>query len=296
MKNIILTITFACLCSIAFGQLFTANTLQFGGYTGNFGMGTNPKSDSKLFVKGNSSWSTTAAILAEATSSSIYAKAIEGQSPNGIGVFGKSDAGYGLYAFSQSGVALKAHSQAGNAAIFDGSVSIRNGHLQLDDFRADMANGNLDFQRFDNGSYTSGLLLQGNGKVGVGDVDMSASGFKLFVEEGIATGRVKIDQAWADYVFDEDYDMESLEEVDAFIQENGHLPRIPSQATIEADGGFEVGEMTVRQQEKIEELFLHLIEMQSRIKNLEAALTHTMKENTELKDQLQSTTSSTDEN
>jgi hypothetical protein len=277
MKNTILSIIFASLCSLAFGQLFTSNptTLQFGSYTGNFGMGDNPKPDNKLYVKGSSAWSNTASILAETTSPSIFAKAIEGQSPNGVGVFGKSDAGHGVYAFSQTGIAFKAHSQAGSAALFDGNVSIKSGGLLLSSLRGNTS-GDISFQYDDNGTLKTSMLVQQNGKIGIGNVNTAANGFRLFVEGGIATGRIKVDQSWADYVFDDDYDMESLDEVASFIETHGHLPNVPSQASMEANGGFEVGAMMVKQQEKIEEIFLHLIEMQTRIDELETALDHTV--------------------
>lgn len=72
---------------------------------------------------------------------------------------------------------------------------------------------------------------------------------------------------WADYVFKKGYALKSLEEIDNFIQINGHLPNIPKEKDI-VDGGMDLGKLTILQQEKIEELFLHTIEQQKQIEAL----------------------------
>ena len=82
--------------------------------------------------------------------------------------------------------------------------------------------------------------------------------------------KVQLSQNWADYVFNEDYDLLSLEEVESTIEEKGHLHNTKSAATFEAEGGIEISKVTINQQEKIEEIFLHLIEMNKKIETLEA--------------------------
>lgn len=76
---------------------------------------------------------------------------------------------------------------------------------------------------------------------------------------------------WADYVFDKDYKLMPLSEVEKYIEENNHLPNIPSAKDIEAQG-ISVGEMQRLQMEKIEELTLHLIEKDKQIQRLEERL------------------------
>ena len=51
-----------------------------------------------------------------------------------------------------------------------------------------------------------------------------------------------------------------LQEVEQHIQEKGYLPNMPSAVEVEKDG-IAVGDLIKRQQEKIEELTLYLIEM-----------------------------------
>lgn len=65
----------------------------------------------------------------------------------------------------------------------------------------------------------------------------------------------------ADYVFDDNYNLKSLSEVEAYINENKHLPGIPSAAEI-AKNGMNVSEMTNMLLEKIEELTLHMIRLE----------------------------------
>jgi hypothetical protein len=97
------------------------------------------------------------------------------------------------------------------------------------------------------------------------------SGYKLFVEEGILTEKVKVavvnSGAWADYVFAADYNLKPLSEVEAFIKENKHLPNVPSADELVKDG-LDLGKMQATQMEKIEELTLYIIEMKKEIEML----------------------------
>jgi hypothetical protein len=87
---------------------------------------------------------------------------------------------------------------------------------------------------------------------------------------------IKVDEAsWPDYVFDKNYKLPKLKDVAKYIDENHHLPGVPSAAEIEADG-LNLGDMQNIQMQKIEELTLYMIEMEKRIEALE-------KENEELK-------------
>jgi len=99
----------------------------------------------------------------------------------------------------------------------------------------------------------------------VGTADVSA--YKLFVKGGILTEEVRVRTGWADYVFDKSYQLKGLNEVEDFINENGHLPNVPSAKEVESSG-IAMGEITKIQQEKIEELTLYLIEQQKQIDEL----------------------------
>jgi len=80
---------------------------------------------------------------------------------------------------------------------------------------------------------------------------------------------VKIEtDVWSDDVFDPGYKLSPLKEVEAYIQENRHLPEVPAAGEV-IEKGIDVGEMNVILLKKVEELTLHLIEMEKRIRELE---------------------------
>lgn len=71
-----------------------------------------------------------------------------------------------------------------------------------------------------------------------------------------------------DYVFDKDYELLSLEELQKYIEENGHLPGIKSADEV-AEEGIGVGELQHKLLEKVEELTLYLLEQEKRLRSLE---------------------------
>ena len=74
---------------------------------------------------------------------------------------------------------------------------------------------------------------------------------------------------WADFVFEEGYDLRSLENVERFINENGHLPEIPTAAEVESDG-IKLGQISSKFLQKIEELTLYTIQQEKDIRELES--------------------------
>lgn len=73
---------------------------------------------------------------------------------------------------------------------------------------------------------------------------------------------------WADYVFNKDYELSSLQEVEKYIEEHNHLPNVPSEKEV-IEHGVNLGEMDAILLQKIEELTLYIIEQDKRIKALE---------------------------
>jgi len=119
------------------------------------------------------------------------------------------------------------------------------------------------------------LFLSDNYKVGIGTQNLectTCTGYKLFVKDGIKTEKVKVEIAasngWADYVFEQDYPLMPLNELDQFIKTNGHLPEVPTTEEAIANG-IELKEMNILLLKKIEELTLYTIEQQKRIEALE---------------------------
>lgn len=71
---------------------------------------------------------------------------------------------------------------------------------------------------------------------------------------------------WPDYVFRPEYKLMPLNEVEAFIQENGHLPNIPSEAEV-MENGVQLGELNASLLKKIEELTLYTISQEKRLES-----------------------------
>ncbi len=72
---------------------------------------------------------------------------------------------------------------------------------------------------------------------------------------------------WPDYVFSEGYELMDLKDLQRFLEENRHLPGIPSESEIKAHG-LNVGEINVKMMEKIEELTLYILHQQRLIDEL----------------------------
>ncbi|NJK86097.1 MAG: hypothetical protein HC906_09160 [Bacteroidales bacterium] len=69
---------------------------------------------------------------------------------------------------------------------------------------------------------------------------------------------------WADYVFNKDYNLRPIHEVEKFINENGHLPEVPTAKEVE-ESGLNLGEMNTLLMKKVEELTLYLIEQNKQL-------------------------------
>ena len=114
------------------------------------------------------------------------------------------------------------------------------------------------------------MRIDTNGKIVMGNVTTPA-GYKLYVEQGILTEKVKVavatSPAWADYVFANDYKLKPLSEVETYVKENKHLPNVPSADELVKDG-LDLGKMQATQMAKIEELTLYMIEMKKEIEVL----------------------------
>ncbi|MDN5215683.1 hypothetical protein QQ020_26635 [Fulvivirgaceae bacterium BMA12] len=113
------------------------------------------------------------------------------------------------------------------------------------------------------------FLIDANGNVGIGSITPGA--YKLAVNGKIRAKEVKIETGWSDFVFEDDYELPTLAEVESFIKANKHLPEIPSAKEV-AENGVNVGEMESKLLQKIEELTLYIIEQEKRIKKLEAGI------------------------
>jgi hypothetical protein len=114
------------------------------------------------------------------------------------------------------------------------------------------------------GDINSGQVLIGNSNP-TGYVFKGSR--KLNVLGGILSDsvRVALSNTWADYVFDENYSLTTLQDLEQFIKTNKHLPNMPSAGEV-ATNGIELGDMNIRLVEKIEELTLYILDLERRLK------------------------------
>lgn len=127
-------------------------------------------------------------------------------------------------------------------------------------------------KRIDSGSKTAfavslngenNFQVMGDGKVYARDVEVSLDQFP-------------------DYVFDEDYELLTLEQVKQFITTEKHLPNVPSAKEVE-ENGYSLKELNLKQMEKIEELTLYILQMNDQIIQTNKRLEKLENENKELK-------------
>ncbi|MEM9546297.1 MAG: hypothetical protein AAGA77_09990 [Bacteroidota bacterium] len=147
------------------------------------------------------------------------------------------------------------------------------------DFNSSNGNSNIGyafvFSNFDGSAYNKHMIIRKNGKVSIGNAKNVNGDYKLYVEKGILTERLKLaingSVEWADFVFDNNYNLPTLNEVETYINMYKHLPDIPSAEEV-YENGIDVAKMNAKLLQKIEELTLYLINQEKRIQRLEDQL------------------------
>ncbi|MBN7817465.1 hypothetical protein [Algoriphagus pacificus] len=81
---------------------------------------------------------------------------------------------------------------------------------------------------------------------------------------------------WPDYVFKFGYKLMPLSELEEFVEKNGHLPNVPSEAEV-LENGINLSEMNVKLLEKVEELTLYILSQRSIIESQEKLLNTLLK-------------------
>ena len=131
---------------------------------------------------------------------------------------------------------------AGTGAV--GSLVTTTGRLIL------TSNGNVGIGTTSPGDYK----LKVNGKINCTELVVSLGGL-ISREEGGEEGEIE----WPDYVFAEDYNLQSLDDVASYIEQNKRLPEMPSAAEV-AENGVNIGEINALLLKKVEELTLYILQ------------------------------------
>lgn len=120
-----------------------------------------------------------------------------------------------------------------------------------------------------------------SGNVGIGTT--TTGSHKLAVEGSIGAREIKVEASgWSDFVFENSYELRTLEETEKFIAANNHLPEIPSEEEV-TENGINLGEMDAKLLQKIEELTLYMIDLNKQVKSQNERTKQLEWENSELK-------------
>jgi hypothetical protein len=129
-----------------------------------------------------------------------------------------------------------------------------------------------------NGTFSGTLNVTGSdnstfsGNLGIGTTP--TTGYKLAVAGKIHAEEVMVEHAddWYDFVFENNYQLPDLSELESYVRQNKHLPDVPSAKEV-AENGLNLGEMNGILLKKVEELTLYIIEQQKEIEKLKEAIT-----------------------
>ena len=116
------------------------------------------------------------------------------------------------------------------------------------------------------------------GNVGIGTTNATHA---LTVSGTIRAKEIIVESNWADYVFNDDYQLQSLDAVEQHIKQKKHLPGIPSAQEV-SEKGVSLGEMQTLLLAKIEELTLHQIELNKRLNAQDAQIRELRAQNEQL--------------
>jgi hypothetical protein len=115
------------------------------------------------------------------------------------------------------------------------------------------------------------MFIDQSGNISIGTEDVAA-GYRVSVLGKIMCEELKVQvkASWPDYVFQHNYGLMPLHDLRSYIKQHQHLPNIPAAKEVSANG-LELGDMQRRMMEKIEELTLYVLELQTQIDQLKKA-------------------------
>ncbi|WP_456462725.1 hypothetical protein [Reichenbachiella sp.] len=256
----------------------TSGTSMYINSAGRIGIGTSDDYPSKLVVVGEDNDGTKAILNLRNDGHSMLLDGNEIDATAGT-----------LYLQNNSAHNIEALNQGGNLGLNITAPQERlhlYGNLRIDD-GAIMSHGPLEFKPdvdasdddeivFYNNIEEETMRIHTDGNVGIGT---AAPTQKLEVVGTIkATSFVTSTASFPDYVFSSSYKKLSLNNLDQYIQANKHLPNMPAEAEVVANG-LDVADVVIKSVENIETIYLHLIEMNQKLDQLQ-------QENAALKAQL----------
>jgi len=110
-----------------------------------------------------------------------------------------------------------------------------------------------------------------NGNVLIGKASQVNTTYKLDVNGTIRANEIQVNLDGADFVFENDYKLMSIKELEKFVKEQKHLPEIAPAKEMVQDG-TNLGNLNSKLLQKIEELTLYTIEQNKAIEEFKQAL------------------------
>ncbi|HAA12242.1 MAG TPA: hypothetical protein DCE41_11295 [Cytophagales bacterium] len=163
----------------------------------------------------------------------------------------------------------------GNKAIYFGTNDVGRMWIAADGkvgIGSNMSSPSATLDVNGNGNFVQGVTVGGssqfNETVTIG-TSANLKNLRLYGTAEVKEIHVDAGTTWADFVFADDYQLRPLREVEAFIQENKHLPEVPSEEEV-ATQGYSQTDLNATLLQKIEELTLYVIELEKKVENLEA--------------------------
>ncbi len=163
---------------------------------------------------------------------------------------------------------------------FSGDLSVSSdGLTKIDGNKLLLNNDNsqssayVDFRDSNGTRYRMGTGTLSNGYFSISNHDTSVELMRIngngdtFIYGNVESKKVKVTQNpgnWPDYVFEPNFELKTLPELETYIKANKHLPEVPSAKEVEKEG-LDLGKMDATLLKKVEELTLYLIDQNKKL-------------------------------
>jgi len=118
---------------------------------------------------------------------------------------------------------------------------------------------------------TEKLRITGNGNVLIGKTSQANAAYVLDVNGKARANEIVVNTTGADFVFDKNYRLWPIAELEKFVKQNKHLPEVPTAKAMQQEG-VGVSELQTILLQKVEELTLYIIQQQKEINELKKKL------------------------